>query len=75
VTRQGHGRRGGGLLWPRVLVVLLALPIAAFALWGAWELARQVPTTPQAALGAVVFLAIGGVALAACALGAQTISS
>jgi hypothetical protein len=66
------GRSSGGLLWQRALVVLLALPIAAFALWGAWELARQVPTAPQAALGAVAFVAIGGVALAAGALGAQS---
>ena len=58
-------------MWQRALVMALALPIAAFALWGAWELARQVPTAPQAALGAAAFLAIGAVALAAGALGAQ----
>ena len=60
-------------MWQRALVVVLTLPIAAFALWGAWELARQVPAAPQAAIGAVAFLAIGGVALAAGALGAQAV--
>ncbi|HZS03213.1 MAG TPA: hypothetical protein VFE37_31200 [Chloroflexota bacterium] len=63
------------LIWQRALQVLLALPIAAFALWGAWELARQVPTAPQAALGALGFVAIGVVALAAAALGAQATGS
>ncbi len=58
-------------MWQRALVVVLAVPIAAFALWGAWELARQVPAAPQAAIGALGFLAIGGVALAAGALGVQ----
>ncbi|HEY7061617.1 MAG TPA: hypothetical protein VII06_09070 [Chloroflexota bacterium] len=58
-------------MWERALVVVLALPIAAFALWGAWELARQTPAAPQAAIGAVGFVAIGGVALAAGALGAR----
>ena len=62
-------------MWQRALVAILALPITAFALWGAWELARQVPTAPQAALGAIAFVAIGVVALAAGALGAQTTGS
>jgi hypothetical protein len=61
------------LLWRRALVVGLALPIVVFALWGAWEMARQAPSAPQAMLGAVAFVAIGGMALAASALGAQAI--
>jgi hypothetical protein len=55
----------------RALVVLLGLPIALFAWWGSWELARQVPAAPQAALGAAAFAAIGLVALAAAVLGAR----
>ncbi|HLH23141.1 MAG TPA: hypothetical protein VK066_11495 [Chloroflexota bacterium] len=60
-------------MWQRALIVVLTLPIAAFALWGAWAIARQVPTAPQAALGAVAFVGIGAVALAAGALGARTV--
>ena len=56
----------------RALVALLALPVAVFAFWGAWEIARQVATAPQALLGAAAFAAIGAVALAAGVLGART---
>ncbi|HZU05480.1 MAG TPA: hypothetical protein VFB73_05865 [Chloroflexota bacterium] len=55
----------------RALVILLGLPIVLFAWWGSWELARQLSTAPQAALGAVVFAAIGLVALAAVVLSAR----
>jgi hypothetical protein len=58
-------------MWQRALVAILALPIAAFAFWGAWEIARQMPTAPQAALGAIAFGAIGIIGLAAGLLGAQ----
>ena len=54
----------------RVLLLVLGLPIAAFALWGSWEMARQVPTAPQAVFGAAAFAIFGLVALAAAVLGA-----
>ena len=58
----------------RVLLVALALPSAAFALWGSWEMARQVPAAPQALLGAAAFVLFGLLALAAAALGARATS-
>ena len=58
-------------MWQRALILLLTLPIAAFALWGAWAMAREATAAPQALIGAVAFIAIGIVALAAGALGAR----
>ena len=48
----------------RALLIALGLPIAAFALWGALAIARQIPDAPQAAVGALAFAAIGLVCLA-----------
>jgi hypothetical protein len=55
----------------RLLIVLLALPIAFFALWGGWEMALQTPSAPLAPLGALAFVAIGVGALAVALLGAR----
>jgi hypothetical protein len=54
----------GSLLLRGLLVVLGAL-IAFFCFWGAWEMARQFPSAPQAILPALVFAAFGAVALLA----------
>jgi hypothetical protein len=55
----------------RALLVALGLPVALFALWGAWEIARYIPQAPQAALGAAFFLACGLGGLAAVVLAAR----
>lgn len=55
----------------RALLVVLGLPVGLFALWGAWEIARQTPNAPQALLGAAFFLVCGALALAATLLGAR----
>ncbi|HLI26742.1 MAG TPA: hypothetical protein VKZ60_06710 [Chloroflexota bacterium] len=56
----------------RALLAALGLPVALFALWGAWEIARYVPQAPQAVLGAAFFLACGLAGLAAVVLGASS---
>jgi hypothetical protein len=53
--------RGGLLL--RGLLVVFGTLIAFFCFWGAWEMARQIPSAPQAILPALVFAAFGAVAL------------
>ena len=53
--------RGAVLL--RGLLVGLGALIAFFCFWGAWEMARQFPSAPQAILPALVFAAFGAVAL------------
>ena len=55
----------------RLLIVLLAVPIAFFALWGSWEMALQTPAAPLAPLGALAFVVIGVGALAVALLGAR----
>jgi hypothetical protein len=59
------------MTWPRLLIVVLAVPIAGFALWGSWEMLRQTPSAPLAPLGALAFLAIGIALLVCAALGAR----
>ncbi len=55
----------------RWLIVVLAVPIAFFALWGSWEMARQTPSAPLAPLGALAFVAIGIGALLVAGFGAR----
>jgi hypothetical protein len=55
----------------RLLLVLLAVPIAFFALWGSWEMLRHTPEAPLAPLGALAFVVIGVGALAVAVLGAR----
>jgi hypothetical protein len=55
----------------RLLIVVLAVPIAVFSLWGSWEMVRQTPSAPLAPLGALAFLAIGLGLLVCAALGAR----
>ena len=56
---------------PRLLIIALAVPIAVFALWGSWEMARQTPSAPLAPLGALAFVVIGVGALVVAMLGAR----
>ncbi len=56
--------RARATLLVRGLLVVFGGLIAVFCLWGAWEMARQVPQAPQAVLPALVFAAFGVVALA-----------
>ena len=55
----------------RAILLVLGVPVALFALWGAWEIARQTPHAPQAVLGAAFFAAAGVLALIATILGAR----
>jgi hypothetical protein len=57
--------------FPRLLIVLLAVPIAFFSLWGSWEILRQTPSAPLAPIGALAFAAIGLGLLVVAALGAR----
>lgn len=59
------------MIWRQALLVVLGVPVALFALWGAWEIGRQMPQAPQALLGVAFFAAVGGVALAATLFGAR----
>jgi hypothetical protein len=52
--------RGARLL--RGLLVAFGALIGFFCLWGAWEMARQIPHAPQAVLPALLFAAFGVIA-------------
>ena len=59
------------MTFARLLIVVLAVPIAVFALWGSWEMVRQTASAPLAPLGALAFLVIGLGLLVCAALGAR----
>lgn len=54
---------------PKVLLGLLGVLLGAFSLAGAWEIGLHILEAPQALVGALGFLVLGLVALAATALG------